>query len=119
MRVKGGVVTRRRHKRMLNRAEGFKGRRSTCYKLAKRAVQKADKHAYKDRKAKKREFRTLWIARINAGCRTCGIKYSAFVHGLKRANVLVDRKVLADLAYTDPAAFGVIVEKAKAALITK
>lgn len=119
MRVKGGVVTRRRHKRMLDRAEGFKGRRSTCFKLAKRAVQKADKHAYKDRKAKKREYRALWITRINAACRSCGIKYSAFVNGLKIANVTVDRKVLADLAYSDPAAFGVIVEKAKGALTAK
>lgn len=116
MRVKGGFTTRRRHKRMLDRAEGFQGRRSTCFKLAKRAVQTALKHATKNRKMKKREYRTLWIARINAACRPCGLKYSALIHGLQKANITIDRKVLADIAASDAAAFGAIVEKAKAAL---
>jgi large subunit ribosomal protein L20 len=119
MRVKGGFATRRRHKRMLDRAEGFQGRRSTCFKLAKRAVQTALKHAFKNRRMQKREFRALWITRINAACRPSGIKYSALIHGLQKANIIIDRKVLADLACSDAAAFGAIVEKAKAALAAK
>ena len=116
MRVKRGFTLRRRHKKLLNLAEGFRGRRKDCYKIAKRAVQKALKSAYKDRRAKKREFRMLWIARINAASRLAGMSYSKFLHGLKTASIEIDRKVLADMAVRDPAAFAVIAEKAKAAL---
>ena len=116
MRVKRGFTLRRRHKRLLDLAEGFRGRRKDCYKIAKRAVQKALKSAYKDRRTKKREFRMLWIARINAASRLSGLSYSRLVQGLKASNVEIDRKVLADLAVSDPAAFAIIAEKAKSAL---
>jgi large subunit ribosomal protein L20 len=116
MRVKGGVVTRRRHKRLLKRAEGFRGRRNGCFKLAKRAVQRAMQHAYKGRRLKKRDFRALWISRINAGVRTVGLSYSRFIHGLQKAQIGLDRKVLADLAARAPADFAQVAEKAKAAL---
>jgi large subunit ribosomal protein L20 len=116
MRVKRGYTLRRRHKRLLDLAEGFRGRRKDSYKIAKRAVQKALKSAYKDRRAKKRDFRMLWIARINAASRLSGLSYSRFVQGLKSASIELDRKVLADLAVRDPAAFAAIAEKAKAAL---
>lgn len=116
MRVKGGVVTRRRHKRMLKRAEGFRGRRSSCFKLAKRAIEKAGQHAYRGRKMKKRDFRALWIVRINAAARECGLSYSRLMSGLKGAGIELDRKVLANLAATDPAAFASVAEKARAAL---
>lgn len=116
MRVKRGFTSRRRHKRLLKRAEGFRGRRKDCFKLAKTAVQKALQHAYRDRKAKKREFRALWITRINAACRLAGISYSRFIAGLKSAQIEVDRKVLAQLAVIDPTSFAAIAEKAKASL---
>jgi large subunit ribosomal protein L20 len=116
MRVKGGVVTRRRHKRMLKRAEGFRGRRSSCFKLAKRAIEKSGQHAYKGRKMKKRDFRALWIVRINAAARMCGLSYSRLMNGLKGAGIELDRKVLADLAATDMAAFTAVAERAKTAL---
>ena len=116
MRVKRGFASRRRHKRMLKRAEGFYGRRSSCFKLAKRGVQRALKYAYRDRKVKKREFRMLWIARINAAVRPAGLSYSRFMSGLKQARIEVDRKILAELALNDPKAFGAVVEKARQAL---
>jgi large subunit ribosomal protein L20 len=116
MRVKRGTASRRRHKRRLKLAEGFRGRRSDCFKLAKRAVEKALQFSYRDRRAKKRDFRGLWILRINAAARISGISYSKLVKGLSDANIQLDRKVLAEIAFTDPASFAVIAEKAKASL---
>lgn len=116
MRVKRGTVSRSRHKRVMKLAEGFRGRRKNCYKVSKLAVQKAMKFAYRDRRAKKREFRALWIARINAACRLAGISYSKFIAGLNKANIEVDRKVLADLAVRDAATFAAIADRAKQAL---
>lgn len=116
MRVKGGTVTRKRHKRMLKAAEGFRGRRSRCYKLAKRSVQKAGQHAFRGRRRKKRDFRGLWIVRINAAARMSGLSYSRFIRGVQQASIELDRKALAELAIHDPGAFAAIVEKAKAAL---
>lgn len=116
MRVRGGFVTRRRHKRLLKQAQGFRGRRGNCYRLAKLAVQKALVYAYRDRKARKRDFRTLWIARINAGARSCGLTYSLFMRGLRLADIQIDRKVLADMAMQDPATFNVVAARAKAML---
>lgn len=101
---------------MLKKAEGYKGRRKTAYKTAKMAVQKAEQFSYRDRRAKKRDFRKLWIARINAGVRSLGLSYSKFILGLKKAQIDLDRKILADMAVRDPNAFGAIVEKAKAAI---
>jgi large subunit ribosomal protein L20 len=97
-------------------AEGFRGRRKNCFKLAKLSVEKALQYAYRDRRAKKREFRALWIIRINAAARLCGLSYSSFIRGVSQAGIDLDRKVLAELAYSDPAAFAVVAEKAKAAL---
>ena len=114
-RVKRGVTARARHKKVLALAKGFRGRRKNVYRIAKQAVMKAGQYAYRDRRAKKREFRRLWIARINAGSRALGLTYSKFVAGLKKAKIDLDRKVLADLAVNDPAAFGSI-EKVKAQL---
>ncbi len=116
MRVKRGTAGRKRHKRMLDQAEGYKGRRKSVYKNAKLAVQKGLQFAYRDRRAKKREFRQLWIARINAGVRLLGLTYSKFILGLKNAQIEIDRKNLAELAVNDSAAFTAIVERAKAAL---
>ena len=116
MRVKRGFAGHRKHKRMLKLAEGFQGRRKNCYKLAKRGVQKALKYAYRDRRVKKREFRTLWIARINAAVRMSGMKYSEFIHGLEAAKLGLDRKILAELAVNDPKAFDAVVGQVKAAL---
>ncbi|MEY4907986.1 MAG: hypothetical protein RL260_1704 [Pseudomonadota bacterium] len=115
-RVKRGVTARARHKKVLALAKGFRGRRKNVYRIAKQAVMKAGQYAYRDRRAKKRVFRRLWIARINAGSRALGLTYSKFMAGLKKACIDVDRKVLADLAVNDPAAFGSIVEKVKAQL---
>ncbi|PXW98102.1 LSU ribosomal protein L20P [Sphaerotilus hippei] len=115
-RVKRGVTARARHKKILVLAKGFRGRRKNVYRIAKQAVMKAGQYAYRDRRAKKRVFRRLWIARINAGSRALGLTYSKFMAGLKKAAIEVDRKVLADLAVNDPAAFGSIVEKVKAQL---
>ena len=115
-RVKRGVTARARHKKVLALAKGFRGRRKNVYRIAKQAVMKAGQYAYRDRRAKKREFRRRWIARINAGSRALGLTYSKFVAGLKKAKIDLDRKVLADLAVNDPAAFGSIVEKVKAQL---
>ncbi|HMW21834.1 MAG TPA: 50S ribosomal protein L20 [Burkholderiaceae bacterium] len=115
-RVKRGVTARARHKKVLALAKGFRGRRKNVYRIAKQAVMKAGQYAYRDRRAKKREFRRLWIARINAASRALGLTYSRFVAGLKKAKIEVDRKVLADLAVNDPAAFGSIVNQVKAQL---
>jgi large subunit ribosomal protein L20 len=100
----------------LKLAEGFRGRRKSCFKLAKRAVEKALQFSYRDRRAKKRDFRGLWIVRINAAARLNGMSYSRFICGLTKANIELDRKVLAEIAFHDPASFAVIAEKAKAAL---
>jgi large subunit ribosomal protein L20 len=116
MRVKRGTAGHRRHKRRLKLAEGYRGRRSDCFKLAKRAVEKALQFSYRDRRAKKRDFRGLWIIRINAAARLNGLSYSKLIKGLSDANIKLDRKVLAEIAFADPASFAVIAEKAKAAL---
>jgi large subunit ribosomal protein L20 len=115
-RVKRGVTARARHKKVLQQAKGFRGRRKNVYRIAKQAVMKAGQYSYRDRRQKKREFRALWIARINAAVRELGMTYSTFMAGLKRANIEIDRKVLADLAVSDPAAFSAIAAEAKAAL---
>ena len=115
-RVKRGVTARARHKKVLEQAKGYYGRRKNVYRVAVQAVTKAGQYAYRDRRQKKRQFRTLWIARINAAARDCGLSYSRMIDGLKKAAIEIDRKVLADLAVQDPAAFGVLAEKAKAAL---
>ena len=115
-RVKRGVVARRRHKKILNQAKGYYGARSRVYRVAKQAVIKAGQYAYRDRRNRKRAFRALWIARINAGARANGLSYSRLIAGLKKANVEIDRKVLADLAMNEQQAFAAVVEKAKAAL---
>ncbi len=115
-RVKRGVTARARHKKVLALAKGFRGRRKNVFRIAKQAVMKAGQYAYRDHRAKKREFRHLWIARINAGSRALGLTYSKFIAGIKKASIEIDRKVLADMAVNDPAAFASIVEKAKAQL---
>ena len=112
-RVKAGVVTRRRHKKKIKRAKGYYGRRKNTFKVANQAVEKAGQYSYRDRKVKKRQFRSLWIQRINAGCRLHGIKYSSFINGLKKVNLLFNRKVLADLAAQEPDSFKEIVAKVK------
>ena len=114
-RVKRGVVARRRHKKVLKQAKGYYGARSRVFRVAKQAVIKAGQYAYRDRRNCKRQFRALWIQRINAGARINGMSYSRFVGGLKKAGIEIDRKVLADLAVHEKAAFAAIVEKAKAA----
>ncbi|MEO5693932.1 MAG: 50S ribosomal protein L20 [Usitatibacter sp.] len=115
-RVKRGVTARARHKKVLDQAKGYRGRRKNVYRIAKQAVMKAGQYAYRDRRNRKREFRSLWIIRINAGAREAGVTYSRFMAGLKKAGIEVDRKVLADLAVFDKPAFGKIVEQAKASL---
>jgi large subunit ribosomal protein L20 len=115
-RVKRGVTARARHKKILALAKGYRGRRKNVYRVAKQAVMKAGQYAYRDRRTRKRVFRALWIARINAGARSHGVTYSRFMAGLKKASIELDRKVLADLAVNDPAAFGSIVDKVKAQL---
>jgi large subunit ribosomal protein L20 len=115
-RVKRGTVARARHKKVLKRAKGFRGRRKNVYRVAKQAVMKAGQYAYRDRRQKKRQFRALWIARINAAVRELGMSYSVFMAGLKRANIDIDRKVLADLAVADKAAFAKIASQVKASL---
>ncbi len=115
-RVKRGVQARARHKKVLEQAKGYQGARSRTFKIAKQAVTKAGQYAYRDRRQRKRQFRALWIVRINAAAQADGLSYSRFMHGLKLAEVEVDRKVLADLAVHDKNAFSVLVEQAKAAL---
>jgi large subunit ribosomal protein L20 len=115
-RVKRGVTKRRRHRRILNEAEGYFGTRSTLVKVARETVERAWRYAYRDRKQRKREFRSLWIARINAAARQHELSYSQLIHGLDKAGIEIDRKNLADLAAADPQAFGELVSRAKIAL---
>lgn len=115
-RVKRGVQARARHKKVMDQAKGYYGRRKNVFRVAVQAVTKAGQYAYRDRRAKKREFRRLWIARINAAARECGISYSRFMNGLKKASIELDRKVLADIAVFDKQAFAALAEKAKASL---
>ena len=115
-RVKRGVTANARHKKVLGKAKGYYGARSKIYRVAKQAVIKACQYAYRDRRQRKRQFRTLWIARINAAARENGMSYSRLIDGLNKANVEVDRKVLADLAVFDAAGFSALAEKAKAGL---
>ena len=115
-RVKRGVVARARHKKVLALAKGYYGRRKNVYRVAKQAVIKAGQYAYRDRRQRKRQFRTLWIARINAGARECELSYSRMINGLKKAGIEIDRKVLADIAVFDKVGFAALAEKAKAAL---
>ncbi len=115
-RVKRGVIAHARHKKILALAKGYRGRRKNVFRIAKQAVMKAGQYAYRDRRAKKRVFRQLWIARINAGARSLGLTYSKFMAGLKKAAIEIDRKVLSDMAINDPAAFASIVDKVKAQL---
>jgi large subunit ribosomal protein L20 len=115
-RVKRGVQARAKHKKVLAKAKGYYGARSRVYRVAHQAVIKAGQYAYRDRRVKKRTFRSLWIVRINAAARECGLSYSRLISGLSKAEVEIDRKVLADLAVHDMAAFGQIAEKAKQAL---
>lgn len=115
-RVKRGVQVRRRHKKILKKAKGYYGARSRLFRTANQAVLKAGQYAYRDRKQRKRQFRALWIVRINAGVRAHGLSYSKFINGLKKSELQIDRKMLAELAVYHPAAFDAVVEKAKAAL---
>ena len=115
-RVKRGVIARARHKKILKQAKGYYGARSRVYRVAFQAVIKAGQYAYRDRRQRKRQFRQLWIARINAAARQCGMTYSQFANGLKKASIEIDRKVLSDIAIHDMAAFAGIVEQVKAKL---
>ena len=115
-RVKRGTTTHARHKKVLEQSKGFVGRSSTNYRIALERLEKSLQYAYRDRRVKKREFRALWIQRINAAVREHGLTYSRFIDGLKRAGIEMDRKVLAAVAFDDPASFGEIVKKAQAAL---
>ena len=113
-RVKRGVTARARHKKILDKAKGYRGRRKNVYRIAKEAVMKAGQYAYRDRKAKKRSFRALWIQRINAATREQGVTYSAFMHALANSGLELDRKVLADLAMNEPAAFKAVFDQVMA-----
>ena len=113
-RVKRGVTARARHKKVLALAKGFRGRRKNVFRIAKQAVMKAGQYAYRDRRTRKRVFRQLWIARINAASRELGVTYSKFMAGLKKAQIDIDRKVLSDMAIHDPAGFASIVDRVKA-----
>jgi len=115
-RVKRGVTAHARHKKVLSQAKGYRGRRGNVYRIAKQAVMKAGQYAYRDRRTKKRVFRQLWIARINAATRELGLTYSQFANGLKKAAIDIDRKMLADIAVHDAPAFAAIVQKVQAAL---
>ncbi|GAA0202339.1 50S ribosomal protein L20 [Kangiella japonica] len=115
-RVKRGVTAHARHKKVLKQAKGYYGARSRVYRVAKQAVIKAGQYAYRDRRQRKRQFRSLWIARINAEARTHGLSYSRFINGLKKSNIEVDRKMLAELAVFDKVAFAAFADQAKSAL---
>ena len=115
-RVKRGVTARARHKKVLDQAKGYRGRRHSVYRIAKEAVMKAGQYAYRDRRQRKRQFRALWIVRINVAAREVGLTYSKLINGLNKASIQVDRKVLADLAVFDKAAFAAIANQAKAQL---
>ena len=116
-RVKRGVTTHARHKKVLKQSKGFVGRSSTNYRIALERLEKSLQYAYRDRRVKKREFRGLWIQRINAAVREHGLTYSRFIDGLNKAGIEMDRKVLSALAYDDPAAFAAVVQKVQAALV--
>ena len=115
-RVKRGVQANRRHKKILKKAKGYYGARSRVYRVAVQAVTKAGQYAYRDRKAKKREFRSLWVQRINAGVRAEGLTYSKFINGLAKSKIKLDRKVLAELAYNNPEVFKSVVKKVQSSL---
>ena len=115
-RTKRGVVSRAKHKKVLKTVKGQYGRRKNTIRIARQAMEKAMQYAYRDRKAKKREFRSLWIQRINAGVRSEGLTYSKFINGLSKTGIKIDRKILAEIAYDNPEAFKTIVKKAQAAL---
>jgi len=115
-RVKRGVTAHARHKKVIEKAKGYRGRRKNVYRVATQAVTKAGQYAFRDRRQRKRQFRVLWIARINAAARECDLSYSRFMNGLKKAAIEIDRKVLADIAVHDKAAFAALAEKAKASL---
>tara|TARA_B100000749_G_scaffold251256_1_gene216862 strand:- start:196 stop:552 length:357 start_codon:yes stop_codon:yes gene_type:complete len=115
-RVKRGVTSHRRHKKVLKAVKGQWGRRKNTIRVAKQALEKGLQYAYRDRRAKKREFRSLWIQRINAGVRTEGITYSKFINGLNKSGIKLDRKVLADIAYNDPEVFRTIVKKVQSSI---
>jgi large subunit ribosomal protein L20 len=115
-RVKRGTIARARHKKVLKQAKGYYGARSRVYRVAVQAVTKAGQYAYRDRRQRKRQFRQLWIARINAAARQNGMSYSRFINGLKKASVEIDRKILSDIAVHDKAAFSALVDTAKGAL---
>ena len=115
-RVKRGVTAHAKHKKVIDAAKGFRGRRGNVFRVAKEAVMHAGQYAYRDRRAKKRVFRQLWIARINAAARANGLTYSQFANGIRKAGIDIDRKVLADIAYHDPEAFAGIVNQVKAKL---
>ncbi len=115
-RVKRGVVAHARHKKILDKAKGYRGARSKILRVAKQAVTKAGQYAYRDRRQRKRQFRALWIARINAGARENGMSYTVFMNGLKKASIEIDRKVLSDIAIFDKPAFATLVEKSRAGL---
>ena len=115
-RVKRGVTSHARHKKVLEQAKGYYGRRKNTIRIAKQAVEKANQYAFRDRKRRKRTFRALWIQRINAAVRPFGLNYSKFIDGLAKSGLVIDRKVLSDLAIREPAAFEAIVQKAKSAL---
>lgn len=115
-RVKRGVTAHAKHKKVIQKAKGYKGRRKNVFRVATQAVTKAGQYAFRDRRQRKRQFRVLWIARINAAARDCGLSYSRFMNGLKKAAIEIDRKVLADIAVHDKPAFAALAEKAKASL---
>lgn len=115
-RVKRGVTARARHKKTLAKAKGYYGARSRVYRVAKQAVTKAGQYAYRDRRQKKRDFRALWIVRINAAAREHGLSYSVFMHAMKKLEIQIDRKVLSDIAIHDPAAFASLAQQAKQTL---
>ncbi|MEK6541378.1 MAG: 50S ribosomal protein L20 [Pseudomonadota bacterium] len=115
-RIKRGVTTRAKHKNILDQAKGYYGRRKNTIRVARQAVEKAGQYAYRDRKVRKRDFRGLWIQRINAAVRVEGLTYSTFMHGVKLAGIEIDRKIMADLAMNEAAAFSAIIAQAKAAL---
>ena len=114
-RVKRGVTAHARHKKVIKQAKGYRGRRKNTFKVAKQAVEKSLQYAYRDRRAKKRDFRSLWTQRINAGARECGISYSVFISGLKKLNISLDRKILADLAMNEPSSFKHLAEQVHSA----
>lgn len=115
-RIKGGMTSHARHKKIIKMAKGYRGRSKNCFRIALQKVEKALQYAYRDRRNKKRDFRALWIQRINAAVREYGLKYSTFIHGLNKAEVSVDRKMMAHLAVHEPLAFKGLVEKVRAAL---